>query len=61
MRKNVKELMMCSQQSDDLNKFNENVAVLLDDYERLTVEVKQKKEQKKIEHELLSSNTNVLE
>ena len=53
--------MMCSQQNEELNTFSENVAALLKDYERLTVEVRKKKEQMKIEQELLSSNTNVLE
>ena len=53
--------MMCSQQSDELDTFNENVAALLKEYEKLSVKVKKKREQMKIQQELLSSNTNVLQ
>ena len=61
MNENLRDLIKCLKPSDELTKFNDNVTALLKDYEKLTIEVKQKREERKIEQDLLLSTTNILE
>lgn len=61
MNQNKRELIKCSEPTDELVKFDNNVTALLKDYEKLTIKVREKKEERKIQQDILSSTTNVLE